>query len=724
MPVRCLARTPSDLPDSRVPDALRGGTLVLGGFRRAGLLDAVEDRLPLARRAGHGTRSIFSSLVAFLLAGRAWGIRPFLQKHAGLLRSVVAPVAGLRALASSSAISRALSDLRHDDVRAFGDWLLRVDARVGKLLTEATVLHRDAFGEGWHVVDVDPTIEAFRQRPLEEDDTLPDGVRLAPGEPGYTGHKRGELRIRHVPLLHAGAGLWLAYRLVEEEGSVVPVLAELLKVGLASLPGGRTIVRGDGEFGSVGAMRTVADAGAHHLTRLSRYTLLDREDVVAAFPGLSWHAVPSAGAGPVREAAELGEFEFHPSEGAAGTGESVVTRVVVTRFRRSSPPDHGVLRGGHQIELFATSLSADAWPAGDVVALYFGRGAIENRFAQEDREFGIDRTFSMHPAGQEWVVFIAYFLWNLMVCEGTAAAAALPNPPRQEPRPPDAATTPGLPPRVVDSAEIPPRRADAAPLSPPPPRQEVDLPASEDAEEAASEVWRLVRDAIVLRKEWRHDDDAGVLRCPTGKRHYVFAAYPSKPPHTTGNRILLRGEAGACDGCPLRDRCSSHKPGTYKQLAVVVSETDALRARALLARGREERPRRPAPRRPERVERAPHKSSPTATRLVGAREGQRPQPGPLTPASPLFLPAAARALARDLLHRATLDVYVGRVAPLPRAGHRLVASDAADRRHRRRSWNQRRARWAVDPDVFIVVTGPRTGAVRNLLSSLTVGGGA
>ena len=60
---------------------------------------------------------------------------------------------------------------------------------------------------------------------------MPEGERLAPGEHGFTGKKRGELRIRHIPLLHAGAGIWLAYRLVAEEGTVVPVLAELLTGG-------------------------------------------------------------------------------------------------------------------------------------------------------------------------------------------------------------------------------------------------------------------------------------------------------------------------------------------------------------------------------------------------------------------------------------------------------------------------------------------------------------
>lgn len=555
---------------------------------------------------------------------------------------------------------------------------------------------------------------------------MPAGVRRSVGEPGYTGHKRGDVRVRHVPLLHAGAGLWLAYRLVEKEGSIVPVLAELLKVGLASLPRARTVVRGDGEFGSVGAMSTVADAGAHHLTRVSRYPLLDREEVAAAFPTLVWREVPSAGAGPARQAADLGVFEFHPSEGAAGTGAPVSTRVVVSRFQRSSPPEHGVLRGGYQIELFATSLPADAWPAGDTVALYFGRGAIENRYAQEDREFDMGRTFSEHAPGQEWVAFLAYFLWNLMVCEGTAATAALPTPAPQEALPSQApGPHEGSSPLEVNveppgqEAQIAAHDAPGVDSLPSTSAAADDLAPTDDANEAA-EVWRLVRDAVPLRPNWRLDDDAHALRCPTGKRHYVFAAYPSTSQHNKANRILLRGEIGACDGCPLRHRCSAHKPGTYKQLSVRVPEGDARRASALLARARDSRPRRP-PTRPRERDASPSREvqSPAVPHLAH-QIGPLLPPGPLVPASPLYLPAAARALARGLLNRSSLDVYVGHAAAVRQSPHPLVAANAAARRHGRLTWNQRRMRWADDPEVLIVATGSRTQRVARLFDSLKV----
>ena len=47
-----------------------------------------------------------------------------------------------------------------------------------------------------------------------------------------------------------------------------------------------------------------------------------------------------------------------------------------------------------QVELFAVDAPADAWPAPEAVAFYFGRAAEENLFSQEDREIGLDRILS------------------------------------------------------------------------------------------------------------------------------------------------------------------------------------------------------------------------------------------------------------------------------------------------------------------------------------------
>lgn len=697
------------------------------------MLRKVEGWFPLSRRAGHGTRSLFAFAVAFLLAGRSWGIRPFAGEFATALRRIVAPVAGLRALPTASALSRALGGFTHVAVRACLDSLLTADLDVRRVLASPHVQHRDAHGRGWHVLDVDPTVEAFRQRGLPDDPELPAPVRLAPGVPGYTGHKRGEFRIRHVPIQHAGSGLWLGYRLDAAGGSVLPLLADVVRVGRRSVveveEAARIVVRADGEFGSVGAMQTVLREGAAVLTRLSRYALLDRDEVVAMLPEVTWLTVESAGGGPARTAADLGLFTLFPRDGVAAAGDGAVeVRVVVTRFARTGPADHGVLRDGHQLELFATTLPADAWPANDVVALYFGRGAMENRFAQEDREFGIDRTFSFHPPGQEWMSGIALFLWNVLLGRGVAANPLPPQPTPQAARPESA--LPPTPPAshtmdtaagsaVIASDEVASLRAPPSEVASP------EVPCPEPLQESIgvgleadlhTELWAITREAfsdLPSIAGWRLDDEKMEVRCPNDKRLFAYSTDRTertgpRGPHVK-NRLAIRTQATACDGCPVRAACRScDRPGVPKQLSRQVSEPVMVRATELVHALRKLR-------RPAKIHRAiAARRERNATGAVNAKSATALPPmaplpvvptGVLQPEAPLFLPAQSRAHARTALRAVTLHVRVSSRPAPPVPGHPLLAVDAADRQRRRRSWRQRAERWQ-GPPATLVVSGP------------------
>jgi Transposase DDE domain len=456
MPPHVVARKNS--VSSRLPDALQLGAAVLVGLDLHHIPEKVQSWLPLSRGGGHGTRGIFAFAVVFLLAGPAWGIRPFAGRFARELRRLVAPLVSLRALPSATALSRALGDLQHNPVRSCLDQLLFAGAGLRSALTSPHILHRDAHGHGWHVLDLDPTIEGFRQRSLPGGPTLPEPKRRAQGTPGYTGHKRGELRIRHLPVQHAGLGAWLAYRLDAAGTSLLPLVGDVVRVAKSTIintkADSKIILRADGEFGSVGAMRTITAEGVDLLTRLSRYAILEREDVVAQMPGLAWYNLTSSGAGPQRQAADLGLFMLHPDEDAAASKDGPVeVRVVVTRFARTGKPDHGILKEGYQLELFATTLSPDAWPPEAVASLYFGRAAIENSFSAEDREFGIDRTFSYHPPGQELMSGVALFLWNVMIAKGIATN---PLPAAVEAQEKQAIVRPDPPPKIiVQSPPIP-----------------------------------------------------------------------------------------------------------------------------------------------------------------------------------------------------------------------------------------------------------------------------
>lgn len=720
MALRIVSCTSVPSRTERVPDELRVGVGVVAALEQQGVLSEVERWLPLARRGGHGSRSLFAFCVVFLLAGRSWGLRPFQLRFARALQRAVAPVVGLRSLVSASALSRALGRLGHGEVRSFGDSVLPSAKGLADLLAHPAAQHRDAHGRGWHVLDLDPTVEAFRQRGLPEGDELPAGERRAPGRAGYTGHKRGELRIRHLPVQHAGAGIWLGYRLDATGGSLFPLVGEVVRNARQALPGPpaelRAVVRMDGEFGSVGAMRTTIAEHVDVLTRLSRYSLLRRPVITERLATGTWQAVPASGGGPARQAIELGIFELFPDHDAADAAAGPVeVRVVASRFPRRGEPEHGVVIDGQQVELFATTLTADAWPAGDLVALYFGRSALENRFAQEDREFGMDRTFSFHPPGQEWVSVVALFLWNVLVLRGVAADPLPQVPvPAKDGAPILQNLPPGSPPDAGEPAMT--EAVSVAHASPP------ALPTSTTQADPVerrlrSELWGIACAAFTahpLPTGWSVDEVEERVVCPNGDRLFVYAVESEVRRkggrERTKHRIMLRTDMRACNGCPHRDGCtSSDRPDAYKQVTRTIPPEAAVRGREILALLRPHAHADAVRRRRAHTARAMPDTKPPPARPERAEWPGRP-PGPFTPTSPLFLPAQSRHRARTALRDLLLEVLA--TVPTRRAprSHPLLARDVADRQHRRQDHARRAERWRLHRTTTLLVAG-RPGAI-------------
>jgi hypothetical protein len=663
------------------------GVIALERIVTTQLLEQLDAWSGMCRTRGHQARALFTSAVLFLSAGPLGGIRPFLQAIRARARSRFGALVGVRSIATASALSRALSDLEHDQVRPFVSSLLKgsVDAA---LLNHPAVLHHDALGGGWHLADLDPTVHAIRRRDLPEGEDLPEGKRRAKGEPGYVGRKRGEARQRLIPVMHDGAGVWLAMWLVAEEGSIVDACAGLMKATMDTLSehaGAHGVIgRGDGEFGSAGAIRAIIDSGAHPLVRLTRYALIDREQVVAHLREVGWCPMRPGESGVKREAAELGTFTLRGSTDS--DREAVVTvRVVVTRFLRESAPTHGVKRNGYQLELFATTLDPVAWPAPDVAELYAGRATIENRFAQEDREFNLERTFSFHPPGQEWVCGVALFLWNELVRAGVCAT----------PLPADGVVQASRPPRPL---ELEPhaavdRREDNEQIDPAPtPEVVAEAPVTpSDVDDARAALGGIMsRVYAELGPGWRVEPERAQLRCPEGRRLLAFSA--TGPSKAGGPRLAARSEPWACDGCRIRANCF---PGTgpYKQLTRTIGEDDLASAtRALrtvraatppMARGGRGAVPHPPPTTP--------RSEPMYAPPIAA------EAGPLYSERPRFLAAAARRAIREQTRAREILLRVSR--PLTRRRprfHPLIAADAAARAHRRKTRAQALAQNRVE----------------------------
>jgi hypothetical protein len=709
--------------DPAVPDILAPSAQLLGELRESGALETLGGALRLSRRGGYTGVPLISFGLTYLAACTPLGLRPFWETHKRPLKRVAA-VAGCTAFPSSGSVSRALVKVDSKTADGFADVALSTEAnpQLVQVLSHPSVVHRDSRGDPLHVLDIDPTVQAYRLRDLIEGDDYPEPERQAPGVPGYTGHHRGEVRIRHLAVCHAGAGVWLSYRVSDDNPRLSTFFPSVLVPALdvmrsAGIQPSQILVRGDAEFGSAGVARAIVELGVQLLVRIGRYRLLDRPEVLERLQRADWEEVPS-GAVRVREAADLGTVMLHPSDKSADAGTpGIALRVVVARRKvDSNEVTYGTLRDGYQYELFATTLSAEAWSAADIVALYGGRSAIENRFAQEDRELELGRTFSYRAPGQAVFTALGLFLWNYWTTTGfleAPAADAVPKPIPRELRPIEAAGGAEQPvheratPDSADAAPEPvepaePVRKDPSPPPDPPaspvPADPMDPYPGVPAEERASLV-TILRSAYgdLLQLPGWSIESAGFLRCPNNKRLFPFCLAKTGPGRPKPQAIV-RSDVGACDGCPLRPECfASNRPNVYKQIGRAISIDDAAFLASFLDRhppGRRSRPLAQGARSPRATPKPAQRPtvpivSPPSTGAVG----------PWRCANPTFQAAAARQRARSRHANARVEILINR--------RRRPAPHPTDLGRTRRTWEQREARWRLDATVTLIRYVPR-----------------
>lgn len=205
--------------------------------------------------------------------------------------------------------------------------------------------------------------------------------------------------------------------------------------GDLSAPGAPALAlfRMDGAYGALPYYTDCRERGVPFLTRLNLLNLFDQPEVRQRLRSSDWVQVPSSLSGPRRGALEVGLVTVPPGKETKrkdGSAYAPVTvRVVVSRYPRQEKAEHGVVIEGWQYELFAIDAPVEAFSAADVVATYFGRAGQENRFAQEDREAGLDHLFSAHRPGQEFASLMGLRVWNLRVVHGFELAP----PPDQQP---------------------------------------------------------------------------------------------------------------------------------------------------------------------------------------------------------------------------------------------------------------------------------------------------
>ncbi len=357
----------------------------------------------------------------------------------------------------------------------------------------------------------------------------------------------------------------------------------------------------------------------------------------------TWLDVPDSLSGPRRLATDLGQITLPPGKTtrrADGSEyEPITVRVVASIYKDTGKTGRGRVIGGWRVELFAADLPSASWPAADCVASYYGRAVEENRFAQEDREVGLDRIVSYELPGQELASAIGLFVWNRRLALGFESDP----PPVQEPAP-----------RLRPAARDIERPAEQWPPDPAVIRMldKADWPA-----------------LLASHSDWSWNKREGGLLCPEGRPLYVTCV-PSGSPDAERRSVIFRRPTGGCEDCSSRSGC-------YHTVREQGSKHLVLRLPARIAVA-------------------------IATRLSLVRGHPRRRPVPCTPpppravTAPLLLPAEARRAHRERFLRATLHVDVRLPVPSP-SRPRLVADDERAVQCRRKTWRQRLDDYAL-PD--------------------------
>lgn len=682
--------------DPTLPDALGRSAQLLAELNDAEVLEKLGSALRLNRKSdGYPGLPVVTFVLALLASGLQMGVRPFWKAYRGNPWKRLAAVAGLSSLPSSGSVGRALRPVKHQTAATFSDSVLTAIPHFDELLQHPAVTHRDRHGQRHHVLDIDPTVQAYRLRDLVEGDEYPEAERLAPGVRGYTGHHRGEVRIRHVGMCHAGAGVWVAYRVSDDNPHLSVFFEPILEQGVrvvASTGADRSfiVVRGDCEFGAAGILRTIVELGVHPLVRISRYNLLGRPEVQATLSTAVWEPVRS-GAARTRQATDLGIVMLHPSSKSADAGQpGVAVRVVVARRKvnDASEASYGTVRDGYLYELFATTLAADRWSAADIVDLYAGRSVIENRFAQEDRELGLGRNFCYQAPGQAVFVATGLFLWNYWTCAGFQAhppADTSSERPEQERAPDESVPVPDPEPTLLEDVDEP------AVVPPADPQDPFPGALADRRETVVTVLGTAFRDT--LRSPGWSLISAGYLECPNHKRLFPFSLAKVGPGRPRP-QVIVRTDVGACDGCPLRAGCfASNRPNAYKQIARAISDDEATVLAEFLARhppGRRQRMPASCATRPPRA--TPEQPQLPADELV--RPPPTVAPGPRECSSPTFPATAARQMARNRHANTRIEIRISR--------RRRLEPEPTDLGRTRRTWAQRDARWRLDAHVRLI----------------------
>ena len=544
---------------------------------------------------------------------------------------------------TQGSVSRALSSVDIAVARSVSrELLLSSSMAAARFGLVAKTGYRDGCGKPWEVFHWDTTVTPLRERALPKHEDLPEATRLGKriAAKGYSGRKRADLQLTRSTVSDAATGQWLAIDFQAGNGDLANQIRQTADVVISYLEHDKlrlshSVVVADGVSGGIPQAKVLRSSGLRFLTRLGSYDVLDQARVRKRLETGVWTTVRDSLSGPRREAMELGTYN------GAGLG----CRLVVSRFPAKGKKQRGAgttIEGWHY-ELFITDLPQDGWAAPDLVTLYYGRTAIENRFGAEDRQFGLDRVLSYTTEGQLIACSVALAVWNLRLVLGLSLVPQ--DVPDRElcprPAPPEA-------PQVLDELDDDELQGPAArSMDEPPDGGELQLEvearavsvgapessASSEEPEPACEGDRATAMAEWCARHpgWHSNAESPSLECPAGNTIRLSGIYGAKG---RAPSLRFRAVTGICDKCAMRSRCApTSKAPHFRREVHLRIDTGA-----------------PA--------QLPPASAPLQTPCQPKFEPSGPPAvlPPYLPAAPILLPAVLRRRTTDILATASVAI--------------------------------------------------------------------
>lgn len=698
---------------------------------RSGLIQRWESAIRLERLSGYSSLDLLAFILAYFCSGKRSGIKSFAAQTRPC-GHLLAAIADRKRWPTQASISRMLSSVTESQALAATKLLLGECMDSIALIQHESTVYRDNAGNACHAFHFDHTITTLRQRALPEGADMPPARRHSAqvAQRGYSGRKRGDVQFSRGTLQHSGNSQWLHMTLAKGNGDLTGDLAKAYEAieGFCfkyNLQPEQCILMTDGVGQGWTQVRSGCTSKAHFLTRYGESRLLLNPNVASYLATADWQRVEDSGAGVKRYATELG---------TVFRDEGWHARVVVSRFKSEDGRKHGAgkVLNGWQYEFYATDLERSAFGAPEVVTLYYGRSAQENRFAQEDRELGLDHVFSYHLPAQWLVSAIGLWTYNKRILGGVVAIGGLCSlSDKPTLRVTESIKLPGYESDLVETQEMIASDTGVETIESEESQEDSDKSREAISVDSSSKemtqhehetmsqllvkgssrrserVRRMVKqlnwnEKLSKTPEWRWDRECVELICPAMKR---LPLHDVKMEGKSSIMLRFRGRYGDCSRCPLRKQCSKSVANRFRHERGFSVSFDEIEFNACTADASREVADFPPRTEVERAntqrtiaERGTHWKAPVEQVMMGQRALSHPQ----------LRPTVLRQTFDKLCDAVEVQLIVSMMPEIKIPDY--LATSPARRQNRRHTWHERLS-WNALPDTALVdmtFMGPET----------------